>query len=108
MFRHVKSQEAELDGITIMGEVSVAPAAVARRFGPPAPGEGYKISGEYAFLNERNEAFVLHDWLSTKLYHPEGPDPEKFWAREEPTSLSISSLDLDVAEFSAWLKAELG
>lgn len=108
MFRHVKSQEADLDGITIMGEVTVAPAAVVRRFGEPSPGEEYKISGEYAFLNNRGEAFVLHDWLSTNLYHPDGPAPEDFWASEEATSLSISSLDLDVTEFAAWLKSQLG
>jgi hypothetical protein len=41
MFRHVKSQEADLDGITIMGEIIVSPAAVVRRFGKPSPGEGY-------------------------------------------------------------------
>jgi hypothetical protein len=58
--------------------------------------------------NNRGKASVLHDWLSTELYHPDGPAAAEFWAREQPTSLSISSLDLDVTEFSGWLKSEVG
>jgi hypothetical protein len=108
MFQHVKSQDVDLDGITIMGEVTVAPAVVVKRFGRPSPGEGYKISGEYAFTNDRGEAFVLHDWLCTNLYHHEdGLTPEAFWAMADPFPLSISSLDLDTSEFAAWLQNEL-
>ncbi len=107
MFRRIPSADADLDDITIMGEVLVAPAAVVRRFGKPSPGEGYKISGEIAFTNDAGEAFVLHDWRATNLYHPEGPTPETFWLSEEPTRLSVSSLDLDISEFSEWLAKQL-
>lgn len=107
MFRRMRSEEADLNDITIMGEVIATPAVVVRRFGKPSPGEGYKISGEFAFTNEAGDAFVLHDWLATDLYLPEGPTPEDFWASEEPTKLSVSSLDLDVNEFSDWLAKQL-
>ena len=53
MFRQVRSQDVDLDGITIMGEVTLVPAAIVKRFGQPSPGDEYKISGEYAFVNER-------------------------------------------------------
>ena len=108
MFRHVRSQDAELDGITIMGETTLVPADVVKRFGKPAPGDGYKISGEYAFLNEQNEAFVFHDWLSTNLIYDTAPSPEQFWAGTSPVQLSISSMDLDVAAFAEWLRSEVG
>ncbi|MBI1325907.1 hypothetical protein GC170_22330 [bacterium] len=107
MFRRIRSEDADLDDITIMGEVVAAPGAVVRRFGKPSPGEGYKISGEITFTNDAGEAFVLHDWLATNLYHPEGPTPESFWASEEPAGLSVSSLDLDISIFSEWLAEQL-
>jgi len=107
MFRKVKSQDVDLDGITIMGEVTAAPAAVVRLFGPPSPGDGYKISGEYAFVNDGGEAFVLHDWMYTNLCSEDGPTPEEFWAIKEPLELSISSLDLDTAEFAKWVQQQL-
>jgi len=108
MFRHVRSQDADLDGITIRGDTTLVPADVVKRFGKPAPGDGYKISGEYAFLNERNKAFVLHDWLSTNLIYDTAPSPEQFWSGTNPVQLSISSLDLEVADFVQWLRAEFG
>ena len=107
MFRKVKSQDVDLDGITIMGEVMAAPAAVVRLFGKPSPGDGYKISGEYAFVNDRGEAFVLHDWMYINLCSEDGPTPEEFWAIEEPLELSVSSLDLDSADFANWLQQQL-
>ncbi len=90
-----------------MGRVELAPAAVVRRFGQPSPGDGNKISGEYAFLSERGEAFVLHDWLSTNLIYEAAPPPERFWASTEPIELSISSLDLEVTEFAEWIRSEV-
>ena len=107
MFRHVKSQDVDLDGITIMGEVTAVPALIAKRFGKPSPGDGYKISGEYAFTNDRGEAFVLHDWMCTSLYHESGPTPETFWTGKDPFEFSVSSLDLDISEFATWLQNEL-
>jgi hypothetical protein len=107
MFRHVKSRDVDLDGITIMGEVTAAPASIVKLFGPPSPGDGYKISGEYAFVNHRGQAFVLHDWLCTSLYDSSGPTPELFWASGDPFEFSVSSMDLDISEFAAWLQNEL-
>lgn len=90
-----------------MREVALAPATVVKRFGDPSPGDGYKISGEYAFLNDRGEAFVLRDWLSTNLIDETAPSPEQFWARTDPVELSVSSLDLEITESAEWLRSEV-
>jgi hypothetical protein len=50
-----------------MGEVQVAPALIVRRFGLPGPGDDYKVSGEYVFIDQNGEPFVVHDWKSTSL-----------------------------------------
>jgi len=107
MFRQVKSQDVDLSDFTIMGEVSAVPGVVVRRFGQPSPGDGYKISGKFFFVNDRGEAFVLHDWKFTSLYNSESPSPDEFWATAEPLELSVSSGDLPIDEFASWLQNEL-
>lgn len=97
-----------LDGATIVGTTSVAPALVVKRFGKPRPGDGYKVSGEFAFTNVLGDAFILHDWLSTKLYIGSEPTPERFWASVEEHELCVSSLDLDCTDFLEWLGNEIG
>jgi hypothetical protein len=106
-FRLVDGKSYDLNGITIMGEVEVVPADVVRCFGKPSPGDGYKISGEFVFTNDRGEVFVLHDWLSTKLYYGEGLSPVEFWALTLPQELNISSLDLNTTQFANWLQEQL-
>jgi hypothetical protein len=53
-------------GITGMGELEVPPASIIRRFGQPAEGDGYKLSGEFVFVDGAGEPFVIHDWKSTR------------------------------------------
>lgn len=106
-FRLVDGKNYDLNGITIMGEVEVVPADVVRCFGKPSPGDGYKISGEFVFASDRDEVFVLHDWISTRLFYGEGLSPLEFWAFESPIELSISSLDLDTTRFANWLQEQL-
>ncbi len=107
MFKRVKSQDVDLDGITIMGEVQARPAQIVKLFGQPAPGDGYKISGEYAFQAANGDVFVLHDWMCTSLYLPSAAAPEQFWASTDPFDFSISSMDLDTSEFASWLHEQL-
>jgi|GEM_PF-3631749 hypothetical protein len=106
-FRLVDGKNYDLNGITTMGEVEVVPADVLRCFGKPSTGDGYKISGEFVFANDRDEVFVLHDWKSTRLYDGEGLSPVDFWALTLPLELSISSLDLDTTQFANWLQEQL-
>jgi hypothetical protein len=107
-FRQVKGHEVQLDGATMTGATTVAPALIVKRFGPPGRGDGHKISGEYVFLSASGDAFVLHDWLATSLYFRSGLTPDQFWARADNCELRVSSLDLDCSEFLAWLGNEVG
>lgn len=94
-------------GITEVGELEVVPAALVERFGPPAPGDDYKISGEYVFVGPTNELFVLHDWKTTSLWEDDLLPPQELWASLQLWEFSISARDLDPREFLAWLIAQL-
>jgi hypothetical protein len=95
-------------GITEMGEVEVPPALIVRRLGPPSDGDGYKVSGQYVFADGNGEPFVVHDWKSTNLWDEDFPTPEELWASEEPQELSVSTRDLNTAEFEQWFLDQLG
>ena len=94
-------------GITEVGEVEVVPAALVERFGHPASGDDYKVSGEYVFTGTRDEVFVLHDWKATSQWEDDLPSPAELWASPQLWEFSISSRDLDPAEFRAWLITQL-
>jgi len=97
------SPSADTSGITEMGEAEVPPARLVRRFGTPSRGDGYKVSGEYVFVDSDGEPFVVHDWKSTSLWDESFPTSEEFWAGEEPQELSVSTRDLDTEGFERWL-----
>jgi hypothetical protein len=107
-YRLVKSGELRLDGATIMATVPIAPALLVQRFGEPSPGDGYKISGEFVFINDSGEAFALHDWLSTTLYTESGLTPAEFWASTDEMELHVSSPDKDCTSFLEWVANQLG
>jgi hypothetical protein len=79
---------------------------IVKRFGAPRGGDGYKVSGEYIFLDQ-GQPFVVHDWKSTKLWDPDLFTPEEFWSSREPMELNISSRDLDTTEFERWFLGQL-
>lgn len=95
-------------GITGMGELEVSPSEIVRRFGAPGRGDDFKVSGEFVFSDAQGRAFVVHDWKATNLWDPSFPSPAAFWASTEPTELSISTADLETAEFARWFLAEVG
>ena len=90
-----------------MGEIIVSPAAVVRRFGKPSPGEGYRSAASMP-SSMTAARHSLGRLAVDYALSSNGPAPEEFWAREQPTPLSISRLDLDVTEFSTWMKSQLG
>jgi hypothetical protein len=94
-------------GVTQVDEIEVAPVFVVRRFGSPTKGDGYKVSGEYIFVDLNGKPFIVHDWKSTSLWDKHFPDPEEFWASFDPVELSISSHDLDTEEFKSWFFQQL-
>ncbi len=98
---------ADTIGITGMGEIEVSPAAVVKRFGPPATGDGLKISGEYVFVDGDGQPFVVHDWKATSLWAEGYPSPGEYWTMVEPDELTISTRDIDTREFEGWFLAQL-
>jgi len=107
-YRLVKSGELRLDGATIVATVPIAPAILIQHFGEPSPGDGYKISGEFVFINDGGDVFALHDWLSTTLYTNSGRTPAEFWASTEEMELHVSSADKDGTGFLEWLANQIG
>ncbi|HEV3436312.1 MAG TPA: hypothetical protein VG122_03070 [Gemmata sp.] len=106
MFKLSPSTDAM--GVTTMGEIEVAPALIVRRFGPPAYWDGYKVSGQYVFTDQKGKPFVVHDWKSTSLWEAGYLTPDEFWASDEPQELCISTHDLDTAAFKQWFFEQLG
>lgn len=94
-------------GVTGMGELELAPAWLVRRFGPPSKGDGFKVSGEYVFIDPKEEPFVLHDWKNTSLGEDRLWEPEELWASEELQEFAICTRDIDTREFEKWLIAQL-
>ena len=101
------SSSTDTTGITGMGEVEIPPALVVRRFGAPSEGDGYKVSGEFVFVDHNGEPFVVHDWKSTSLWDESFRSPEHFWSSEEPEELIISTRDVGTAEFENWFLQQL-
>lgn len=100
--------KADTVGITGMGEIEVPPALLVQRFGLPGPGDGMKTSGEYVFVDEQGQPFVVHDWKATSLWDEGLATPEDYWASWEPDELTISSRDSDTQDFEKWLLGSLG
>ncbi len=90
-----------------MGELEVVPALIVDRFGVPAKADGYKVSGEFVFIDQDGQPFVVHDWKSTSLWEQGLQTPEEFWSSEEPQELCIATRDLETAAFEVWLVAQL-
>ena len=100
--------EANTIGVTGMSEVEVPPALVVRRFGQPSPGDGFKVSGQYVFVDDKGQTFLVHDWKATNLWDPSFPGPEEYWSGRVPDELTISTKDVDPALFLQWFLDQLG
>jgi hypothetical protein len=98
---------ADIDGTSLLVEVELIPTALVHRFGLPSPADGYKVSGEYTFVDDAVHVFTVYDWKSTSLYARELPTPEEFWSFEESMEFSIGGHEGPFEEFVAWLRDQL-
>ena len=84
----------EFLGGSLQGSCRVSPARLVEVFGEPSESDGYKVSGEFTFIDrETGESFTLYDWKSTTLYdyagEPGVPTPAEFWASSEQYEFHI-------------------
>jgi hypothetical protein len=97
-------------GTSLVEEVDVAPAFLVSRFGPPLPGDGYRVTGRYIFTDGRGELFTVYDYKSTAAYLGDEEDalaPEDFWKTDSEQELSVggrgSYRDGSGTRFVEWL-----
>ena len=98
----------EFMGGSLQGYATVSPAKLVEIFGKPSEADGYKVSGQYTFVNPDNgEAFTVYDWKSTNLYDDsEDPSPEEFWASTVPYDFHIGgSGNTDIAKVTTALES---
>jgi hypothetical protein len=106
--------EADISDTALVDSVSLPPAFLVARFGPPSAVDRYKISGRYKFTDDRRHVFTLYDWKSTTLYlgcESDAPTPDDFWAEDEPREFNIGGsgeenddgLNLPALAFREWL-----
>jgi hypothetical protein len=99
-----------------LDEVSVPPRRLVDVFGPPAGGDGYKVTGMYVFTGPKGDVFTLYDWKATSQFD-DGlepgeeaalPTPDEFWGNWHPEPLHIGGRSARrVAAFKQWLLAKL-
>ena len=94
--------KANITGTHLVGYIEAQPFVLVAVFGKPHESDGYKVSGEYVFSNDRGEVFTLYDWKSTSLYFgPGAPTPEEFWESDVVHELNIGG-KTDAKEFIEW------
>jgi hypothetical protein len=97
------------DGTSRMGEIELVYSDIVLAFGEPEESDGYKVSGEWTFINdETGEVFTLYDWKSTSLYDSDGPSVEAFRACPSPQQFNIGGNHKgSVEEFKQLLRAQI-
>jgi len=85
--------------------VDVAPRFLVEEFGPPAAGDGMRVSGQYTFRSETSIVFTVHDYKATTLWATDEdlPTPEAFWQLHSAQEFSIGSRGVDAKAFREWL-----
>lgn len=97
------------NGTSRMSEMLIAPADLILAFGSPGESDGYKVSGEYLFHDEKNSVvFTMYDWKSTNLYDDDDLSPKEFWSQTTPVQINIGGNHKgDVEEFKRMIKQHI-
>lgn len=99
--------DADIRGVSICNEFELSPRLIVQRFGKPGKGDGSKISGQYIFVDQANNPFVVHDWKSTNFFEDDFPDPDTLWNSDTPEELCISAAGSGGEEFMRWFLEQL-
>ena len=92
-----------------VGEISLNYQDIVNAIGEPEESDGYKVSGEWYFLNEETGAvFTLYDWKSTSLYSDDLPSVGEFRSYTGNVQFNIGGTgNDDVDDFKQKLIAQI-
>ena len=103
-------RSADADGTHLVGDVTLPPAFLVKRFGRHDGGDGCHSSGGWTFVGEAGEVFTVYEQDCTTLWHGRGsgaPTIRAFWRLWEPVRLHVGGHDgTDWQAFRKWLRAE--
>ena len=89
-------------------DIKATYAEVFAAFGEPLPGDDYKVSGEWAFIDDNGGSYTIYDWKSTNLYEPENPTIPAFRASTTIHNFYIGAFNQRSAEvFAQWVFLKL-
>lgn len=74
---------------------------------PNGDSDGYKVSTEWLFENNKGQIVTLYDYEETDLYSSENPSVEKFRARKSYDWHIGAHTEEQAKEFRLWLKERL-
>jgi len=113
-FYLIDAQEEEITNEDITGSslqrvCKLIPSLVDSVFGSGNESDGYKVSRDYYFRNNKtNEVITLYDWKMTTLYDPEYYRPSEFWRSSRLTQFNIGSKGIaHTFGFVRWLESKL-
>lgn len=103
------SPDADTNGTSLEGYVSVVPAKVVEVFAGGREADSYKVSRSWAFESSVGDVFTLYEYKQTSLYDTRNPSPDRFWGQRRAVLLHIGGRDdRHIDEFKAWLAQKLG
>ena len=105
MFR--LAPDADITGTCLGSNISISPVKLRQLFGEPYKSDGYKVSGEYTFLDSDDNVITLYDWKCTSLYDSSCPEPEDFWNDTKDAYFHIGAANKQIAETFANLLAAI-
>lgn len=99
------ASEEDVSGTCLQDYVSIPPTRLIELFGKPSESDGYKVSGEYVFIDEDTDRVVtIYDWKATSLYDSYEQTPKELWKTRYPFEFHIGATEKQTAlKFKNWL-----
>jgi len=101
------NNNANVCGTSLKGYITTSYTKLVQLFGEPVESDGYKVSGEWLFEDNKGNVFTIYDWKATALYDSGyNPTVEEF--RQLPSyEFHIGGNNGSYGDFLQWLESEL-
>lgn len=100
-------QNADVNGTCLIGQVRVSMPKMIRLFGLPKECDGYKVSGEWVFINDSRDVFTVYDWKMTNLYDKCTTTVEELRNNKDVVLNVGGCYGANVSYFQEWLYRQL-